>query len=612
MRLPSISQIISETTRTVSRFPFSTTAAVVASITGIILIDRDPVNKPTILFPIILGAVLGFFLLTALVLISERLRLTRPQSLLLQAAGAVLVVLYAFSVPTDLYMAPAIYAERFAMLLIGLGFFLMVAPFWRKGELNGFWQYNKTIFLRALMSGLFAGVLFAGLAIALAALENLFNVEIPGKRYPELWTLITGLFATTFFLSGIPENLESLDKTSDYPKGLRIFAQYVLMTLVVVYFAILYAYVGKILIEWNWPKGWVAELILGFTVTGVISLVLLYPMREQSGYGWLKKAWNWFYILLIPLTIVLFLAINRRISDYGITEERYIVLVFGVWLSCMIAYFLISKVKSIKLIPATLCFLAVGLSFGPWGVFCVSESSQVGRLQELLSKNEILVDGKVQKAPNKVPVEDSRQISSIVTYLRNSLGLESIQPWFAESLRGDTAVWHSRYKNDEDVVALMGVSYYQDWRFQDQTSMYLTADVNKDVTIAGYDHAAFGVYLSLTDSLHQSRGELHYQASKDLDTLRCWLMKDGTSTDSAVVLVRPIVDTLAKGDISGKWNEIPPDLMIAHGTSRDLQVMLCLRSLSIGRRDQTDSLQNYSAFILYSETGRQTAPIELK
>ena len=604
MKLPSISQIVSETTRTVGRFPFPTAGAVVVTIVGIILVDHEPNEQPTILFPILLSAVLGFVFLTALTLISERLRLSRTQSLLLQAAGAVLIVLYGLSVPCDLPKAPTLYFERFAMLLIGLCFFLMVAPFWRKGEMNGFWQYNKTIFLRALMSMLFGGVLFAGLAIALAALDNLFGVDIPGKRYPELWILIAGLFATTFFLSGMPENLESLESASDYPKGLRIFAQYVLMTLVVVYFGILYAYIGKILIEWNWPKGWVAELILGFTMTGVISLVLLYPMREQSGYGWLKRAWNWFYLLLIPLTIVLFLAINRRISDYGITEERYIVLVFGVWLCGMIAYFLLSKVKSIKIIPATICLLAIGLSFGPWGAFSVSESSQVGRLRDLLSRNEILIDGKVQKAPNKVPVDDSRQISSIVGYLRGSHGLETIQPWFAESLRGDTSAWHSRYKDEETVVAMMGVPYYPEWRYQDQTGMYLTADALQGIDISGYDRALFEINLASSDTLAKSRGELHYQVSRDCDTFWCWLYRDSASTDTVIVTLRPIVDTLLAGTVTGKRNEIPPELMTARGESRHLRVKLCLRSLYIERRDNTDSLKNYSATVLYSEVDR--------
>ena len=88
------------------------------------------------------------------------------------------------------------------------------------------------------MTAIFSVVLFAGLAIALAALDNLFGVSVPGKRYAELWVLIVGLFSPWFFLSGVPEDLDSLDRVEEYPKGLKIFAQYILLSLVVVYLLI--------------------------------------------------------------------------------------------------------------------------------------------------------------------------------------------------------------------------------------------------------------------------------------------------------------------------------------------------------------------------------------
>lgn len=600
MRLPSIDQIVGETRRTLGRFPFSLASAALATVAAIILIDHEPTDQPTVLFPILLCSVLGFFLVTAIALTAEKMRLSRARSLTVQATGAVLIIAYGFAVPTDLPKAPTFYLDQFSMLLTGLCFFLMVGPFWRKGELIGFWQYNKTIFLRALMSMLFAGVLFAGLAIALAALDNLFGVNIAGKRYAELWVLIAGLFSTTFFLSGIPEDLDALDGSTDYPKGLRVFAQYVLMSLVLVYFVILYAYIGKILIEWNWPKGWVAELILGFTVTGVISLVLLYPMREQNGYGWLKRAWNWYFILLIPLTVVLFLAINRRISDYGVTEGRYIVFAFGVWLCGMIAFFLFGKTKSIKIIPATLCLLSLGLSFGPWGAFAVSENSQVGRLEQLLVKNEIFDGGKVRKAPGKVSVEDAKQISSIVSYLRSSHGLEAIQPWFAENLTADTSFTHSRYKDEETVVAMMGVPYYQEWRFPNQSSLFLSTNANADIDISGYDRAVLGARFDATDAIIRLQGELRFQTSGTLDTFRFWVQRDSTSTDTAIVPIRSVIDSLFAGNITGKRNEIPPERMTAIGESKDLRVKLCIRTIYIERHGDIDSIKNCSATILYS------------
>ncbi|PWB71153.1 hypothetical protein C3F09_08165, partial [candidate division GN15 bacterium] len=558
MRLPSIDQIIAEGKRTCLRFPLAVIAAFLATVAGLILIDYEGPGEQTVLFPILLASVLGFFLLSALALTTEKMRKSGSKTAIVQAIGAILIIAYGFAVPTDLPKAPTSHIVQFVMLLIGLCFFLMVAPYWRKGETNGFWQYNKTIFLRALMSVLFAGVLFAGLAIALAALDHLFGVHISGKRYGELWIAVAGLFATTFFLSGIPENLDSLESTTDYPKGLRIFAQYVLMSLVVVYFVILYAYIAKILFQWNWPKGWVAELILGFTVTGVISLVLLFPMREQNGYGWLKRVWTWYYILLIPLTVVLFLAINRRISDYGVTEERYLVFAFGVWLVAMIVYFLAGRARSIKIIPATLCFMALALSFGPWGAFGVSESSQVSRLEGLLSKNEILVDGKVQKAPEKVPVEDARQISSIVAYLRNTHGLEVIQPWFAESLRADSSERNSRYKDEVAVTAAMGLANYPHWRTSDYSSVYLSADGSIDVDISGYERAVLQAYFN-ADRHYRTMGEMRCMASEPMDTFFCWVQRDSSSTDTVIIPIRSVIDSLAGGEQAGRRVEIPPE-----------------------------------------------------
>ena len=65
--------------------------------------------------------------------------------------------------------------------------------------------FNRTVILRVILSGAFAFVLWGGLGLALAALENLFGLDVPPERYMELWILILGLFAVPFVLSGIPE-----------------------------------------------------------------------------------------------------------------------------------------------------------------------------------------------------------------------------------------------------------------------------------------------------------------------------------------------------------------------------------------------------------------------
>jgi hypothetical protein len=258
VNLPSITQAIADARRTFVRFPIIVLDAIIGTICALILIDYEGPPGPTFLFQVIFAAVLGFPLLTGLAIASEKWKWGKPLSLGAQIMGVVLVALYSLSVPQDLTGAPNIHVFRLFMLTTGFGLFAFSVPYLRHQSELGFWNYCKTLLLRILTAYLYTVVLWIGLAIALAALDNLFGVNIPEKRYGELWVFINGIFTTCFFLAGVPEDLENLDTVTDYPKGLKIFSQYILFPLVLVYLVILYAYLGKILLAWDWPQGWVS------------------------------------------------------------------------------------------------------------------------------------------------------------------------------------------------------------------------------------------------------------------------------------------------------------------------------------------------------------------
>jgi len=119
-------------------------------------------------------------------------------------------------------------ALRYVQLSLGLHLFAAFAPYIRAGELSGFWQYNRTLFLRALTTAVFAGVLFAGLSGALAGIDNLLGVDVEGETYGRLWFFIAFVFGTWFFLGGVPEDLEELDTKTDYPAIIKVFSQFAL------------------------------------------------------------------------------------------------------------------------------------------------------------------------------------------------------------------------------------------------------------------------------------------------------------------------------------------------------------------------------------------------
>src|SRR5690606_10324126 len=65
------------------------------------------------------------------------------------------------------------------LLVLGVASHLLVAcaGFLGRGSTHAFWQFNRYMFLRIITAVIFSGVLFAGLAGAIAALHALFGLD---------------------------------------------------------------------------------------------------------------------------------------------------------------------------------------------------------------------------------------------------------------------------------------------------------------------------------------------------------------------------------------------------------------------------------------------------
>lgn len=601
VKLPSITQAVADARRTFVRFPFVVLDAIIGTTCVLILIDYEGPPGPTFLFQVIFAAVLGFPLLTGVALTTEKRKWNKSLSLGAQLAGLVLVALYSLTVPQQLTGAPNIHIFRLAMLTTGLVLFAFAVPYLRHQSELGYWNFCKTLLLRVLTAYLYTFVLWAGLAIALAALDNLFGVSIPAKRYGELWVFINGIFTTWFFLAGVPEDLESLDAATDYPKSLKLFAQYVLFPLVVVYLIILYAYLGKILLAWDWPQGWVSRLILGFIATGISSLLLLHPIREKTENIWIGKASRWFYVIIIPLIVMLFFAVSRRLSEYGITEGRYLAIATVVWLCVIVPYFIMSKKKKIIFIPLSMCVAAFAVSFGPWGMFAVSENSQVGRLKELLTKNRILVDGRVQSKHDSVQFDATKQISSIIAYLSEIHGFDSIQPWFGESLKSDPAGKGSTYKDPSLVAKMMGIEFVRTWQASAGGMILLMADRDGSLGIGGFDHLLRlqHVFSGVQKKDPPAEG-IAYLIGEDLSKITVTVSRDAKIVDSLIVDLQPLVNKLLADYGKVNSGSIPTEKMVVVAAGKMVKVKVFISSMRVQRHGDESKVVSYEGDLAYT------------
>lgn len=418
MKLPSLHTLWISFKSVVLRFPLQVVAALTATILWCYLVHPIGNNQHQEgkLLKVILVCNLSLALLLAADLYAEAANYTSNKKWGLR--------LLCLCICTVLYfmLHPAVYkADALRIALLALAFHLLVAfaPYINKNNLNGFWEYNKTLFLRFLTSALYAGVLFSGLAVAIGAVNALFDANIGFNTYHRLFAIITGSFMTIFFLAGLPINLHNVQTEETYPKALKIFTQYVLIPLAVIYLAILLVYEIKIAINWELPRGMVSTLILGYAVFGILSLLLIYPIKDKEGNGWIKLFSKFFYIMMLPLLVLLVLAVWERVGSYGITESRYLLIVLALWLAAITFYFLLSKNQNIKVIPVSLCLLALMATYGPQSAFSISKYVQVARLKNLMKEKK-----------NR----DDQQINSVMEYLVDQHGLQSLQSFTTADL----------------------------------------------------------------------------------------------------------------------------------------------------------------------------------
>jgi len=492
MKFPSISSLAFDARRTFMRFPLSLISALIGTGIAIYLVELELFEEQLALVNLLLTAALGIPLFFCIRLLGEQLQLSKKNQTLFQVGGLVFLGLIYWSFPVELSFdtnrAPYI---RYLIYNLTIHLFVAILPFAKNKSQLGFWNYNKVLFLRLVLGALYSAVIFLGILFALLAIMALFDAEIDPKTFAQLFFSTVGVFNTWFFLAGIPKEFNQDFSEEDYPKGLRVFTQFVLIPLLLFYLVILYVYGGKIMVTWDWPRGIVSYMIIAISVLGIFTNLLLFPSQEFKDSGWIKLFYKAFYFLLFPLIILMFFAIGIRIEEYGLTVNRYIIALLGIWLSFIALYFSFGK-KDIKVIPISLAAFMIFSSFGPWGMFGLSKRIQVNRLSQVLEENGLLQDGKIQQEIEwnvseegaikpisevheaKLDEDALNEVNSIIQYLADYHGLKDLESWFDQDLKSimETSATNSRTNStsmdwDELYIKSIGLDYITSYQLED-------------------------------------------------------------------------------------------------------------------------------------------------
>jgi hypothetical protein len=571
--------------RAVVRFPLVCFWAVTATVAAWFVIARmDEAERWS---PILMAALIGLPTALAATLFAERADGVRRWIAL--ALGLVLPVAYYLTLPVTFAVdTPSYHGIRFLALAVAAHLAVAVAPYLQHGEQNGFWQFNRSLFLRIGAALFFSVVIATGISAALVAVSLLFDVTWPDHTYSRLWIVTLGIFNTAYFLAGVPVLYPELDREATYPRGLLVLSQYILLPLAAIYFVILYAYIGRIVIEWAWPHGWVSSLIIGFSTFGVLTMLLLFPRLEASTRPWIHRATSLFPAFLLPLVVVLLLAVWQRVAPYGITEPRYMGFLLGAWLGGIALYLLATRGRGIKAIPLTLGVLLVLASFGPWSMFAVSAESQRSRLLEQLRAAGV---SEGQAEPIAIPAEQLFELDSITRYLADGHGEDALPEIVRETSSSDEPDDRSRRRLASLVILEAGT---ETRRFQ-----HVQLESTENLSIGGYEHLTV---LSWPRAAAPVTARIRPDgAAITFDPIEATLTVELSSGEIGVMGLAPLLDRYPEGRNSAPADEMTFDLF-----EDDDLVRIVLTHLE-GMQEPAQSLRitRLEGFALTRSTARQ-------
>jgi len=230
---------------------------------------------------------------------------------------------------------------------------------------------------------------------------------------------------------------------------------------IVFYALILHAYAVKIVLEQQLPDGNIATMVSIFAVGGTGAWLIAWPWRDKGTRLLRLFMRGWFWLTIVP-AVLLVIAIWRRISDYGVTPDRYGIAIIAVWIAAVTAYLAYRRNRSdMRAILGGMAVLLLIGSAGPFGANGLTINTQLPRFERLLTDNGLLKDGKAVAPTGKVSSDVISEGYSILGALNDANGLDRLAPWFEGVDKSPFKPGSEGWTLHSDIATFFGFNYPQ-------------------------------------------------------------------------------------------------------------------------------------------------------
>ncbi|SFC57442.1 protein of unknown function [Alkalibacterium subtropicum] len=445
---------------TFSRFPLATALLALIVLFTILTIrsegDSDYMNQA-------LSAGLGVLALVSIQLVSEIKPLSKAILWGSKLSSLILSLLYY----VYLRQAPMGFNQsgqvRTMVLYFTLAVLLIALPTLHQRLL---FSDSLIIFIKAVFSSLLISViLFMGISAIFSAYTTLIY-ELDYRWFAYSAAIVFEFIAPVYFLSRLPhfketELTEAVKEAKSIPPLLEILIAYIIIPVLLVFSAILIAYILTNISGDFWQDNLMEPMLISYTIAGILTLFLAEHVDKK-----IAQLFSRFYpYLLLVIAIFQTVSSSLKTADFGLTHGRYFVLLFGIFsiVSTLIYSFLTSQKRVIP-------FLLIGL--GVISILPVIDAVSIGIRNQASNIDELVApyvneDGVVTPLDTELTNEEKARFSYSMNYLNQQEQLDRLD-WLPEDFSyyqdfqntfGFDSSYHYYYAEDREVPGTSGPRY---------------------------------------------------------------------------------------------------------------------------------------------------------
>lgn len=436
--------------KSIGKFPLTIISAIVLTVIYTICLDNYSIETTTLtnisLF-IVIFASSTFLIETVL-----ETKIKKKIIYYIIAAIWATVLTYAVNIEEGLLgMSNTIFLfkiERF--IICYLIATIVLAIYYNYKNLNKtFEQYVTSTFVTIFKTSLIYGILAIGIAMITAVFVYLI---LDGESY----ILVARMEILLFGVYYIPTVLYSFyDQEEEIGKFAKIVIKYVLGTLVIVAFAIIYMYIIKIIFLRDMPSNLIFRILSALFIIGLPVWTMILSFKEDTT---LDKINRKLPLLFIPFIILQIYSIGTRILSNGITELRYLCLMLIIFEIVYIIIYLTKKEKVSRILLVFLALTVISTIVPYINMFTISNLSQYNNL-------------KIYKQKTEYSEEEKTKIYGAYNYLRYS------------SIEGKKYIENYLTKDDEELIKKLKNSGTK--KSDNGKNIYVDKDINY-IEVEGY------------------------------------------------------------------------------------------------------------------------------